>query len=126
MLYGEWCAMEHSIPYTRLPGLFIAFDLMDKRTGHFASRAALEAALEGTGIPLVPLICERALPSAAEAAALVHTPSQYYDGPVEGVYVRRCRGDATVDRAKIVRADFLNGSVHWTKLQHKWNTVARD
>lgn len=123
VLFGEWCAMEHSIAYTRLPGLFVAFDLMDKRTGTFASRQVLQEALQGSGIPLVPLICHRNIKSLEEAAELVQTPSQFYDGPVEGIYVRKCWEDLTIDRAKVVRSDFICGSVHWTKKKYKWNTV---
>ena len=36
-------------------------------------------------------------------------------GKVEGVYVRRCSAEFTLERAKIVRADFLSGNRHWAK-----------
>mmetsp|Transcript_15524 Transcript_15524/g.22902 ORF Transcript_15524/g.22902 Transcript_15524/m.22902 type:complete len:201 (+) Transcript_15524:583-1185(+) len=35
ILYGEWMAARHSIPYHNLPGLFIAFDLYDKTKQKF-------------------------------------------------------------------------------------------
>ena len=35
VLFGEWCLARHSVPYTRLPGYFIAFDILDKRTSRF-------------------------------------------------------------------------------------------
>ena len=33
VLFGEWCLARHSVPYTRLPGYFIAFDIYSKRSG---------------------------------------------------------------------------------------------
>jgi hypothetical protein len=124
VLYGEWMALRHSIHYTWLPSLFVAFDMFDTATGRFWSRSRLEAALAGTTIVLIPLIAHRTFASAREVAALVQTPSRFYDGPVEGVYVRRCDDQHTLHRAKIVRADFISGNEHWTKGVYTPNVVA--
>jgi len=40
--------------------------------------------------------------------------SMFYDGVLEGVYVRREQNGMIVDRAKIVRADFIAGNEHWS------------
>lgn len=45
VLFGEWCAALHSLDYNRLPGLFIAFDLYDRKTGLFCSRQELHSKL---------------------------------------------------------------------------------
>ena len=37
VLFGEWCLARHSVPYTRLPGYFIAFDIFSKRSGKLCS-----------------------------------------------------------------------------------------
>jgi hypothetical protein len=57
--------------------------------------------------------------------------SHYYNGIVEGVYLRICEGDYTVKRGKIVRSDFLCGNhddkgnlVHWSKNICTENVVA--
>ena len=33
ILFGEWLFATHSIPYTRLPDRFMAYDLYDRSTG---------------------------------------------------------------------------------------------
>mmetsp|Transcript_9082 Transcript_9082/g.16481 ORF Transcript_9082/g.16481 Transcript_9082/m.16481 type:complete len:426 (-) Transcript_9082:156-1433(-) len=56
ILYGEWMVARHSIPYQRLPGWFVAFDLYDKEMGRFLSRRRFHSALKGSSIPVVPTI----------------------------------------------------------------------
>uniref|UniRef100_A0A7S4MRW6 RNA ligase domain-containing protein n=1 Tax=Odontella aurita TaxID=265563 RepID=A0A7S4MRW6_9STRA len=56
VLYGEWVAACHSIPYERLPGYFVAFDLYDDDAEKFYSRRRFHSALAGSGIPVVPTI----------------------------------------------------------------------
>lgn len=118
ILYGEWVVATHSIPYSALPDVFLAFDFYDRVTDSFASRALLARLLDGTGIQQVPLICdlENGV-SRDQILPLVTSKSAFYDGPVEGVYVRfedreRTR---TVERGKVVRADFVAGNEHWSK-----------
>ena len=41
--------------------------------------------------------------------------SRFYDGPVEGVYVKVERGGEVVERGKVVRADFISGNEHWSR-----------
>lgn len=126
ILYGEWLAATHSIPYSRLPDVFVAFDLYDRVEGRFFSRARLAALLRGTAIALVPLLREGAVfDTAAQIEALVHTPSRFYDGAVEGVYLRLQGDDGwLVERAKVVRADFLSGDKHWSSGALRPNGVA--
>ncbi|CAD2220857.1 dual specificity phosphatase [Angomonas deanei] len=127
VLYGEWLVAQHSIHYTKLPDYFIAFDLFDKFTNTFASRPVLEQRLqECTTIPVIRLIAHRTFEDKAQLAALVNTVSDYYDGKVEGVYLRICEGDVTLDRAKIVRNDFIAGNDHWTKKQMVTNIVVKE
>lgn len=118
ILYGEWVVATHSIAYSALPDVFLAFDLYDRVTGAFASREMLARVLQGTGIQQVPIICdlEQGV-SREQILKLVNGTSAFYDGPVEGVYVRfedaeRMR---TVERGKVVRADFIAGNEHWSK-----------
>lgn len=88
ILYGEWVAAKHSIPYTTLPDYFMAFDFFDRKTKTFTSREYLARMLEGTGISQVPLIRSTDVISRAELLAYMERKSKYYDGPIEGVYVR--------------------------------------
>lgn len=130
ILYGEWCYMKHSIHYTKLPDYFLAFDLYNCLTQQFLSRQELKERLEGTSIKQVPLIVSKKFSNIKELTDLASkTKSKYYDGIIEGVYLRVCDDKKTKDRAKIVRKDFICGSSegqiagsssnvrHWTKAQ---------
>ena len=77
--------------------------------------------LEEAGLPAVPVLAERVFGSLAELAALAHAPSRFYDGPVEGVYLR-----AGAVRGKIVRAGFVQAiGSHWTHAPLTRNTLRR-
>jgi len=117
ILYGEWMYACHSIPYERLPGYFIAFDLYDQYEGKFWSRRRLEEVLSTTQIPIVPLMEHKTFKTAAELKALVQRQSQFHDGRVEGAYCRIMddKNEWLAGRAKIVRTDFLAGNEHWTR-----------
>lgn len=136
ILYGEWCYMKHSIHYTKLPDYFLAFDLYNCITQQFSSRQELQVRLEGTSIKQVPLIVSKKFGNVKELSDIASkTKSQYYDGIVEGVYLRVCDDKNTKDRAKIVRKDFICGSGdgqtaggsnnvrHWTKAQLTKNVL---
>ena len=64
IIYGEWLAARHSIPYQKLPGYFVAFDIYCKVAGGFFSRKRFHFTLKDTQIPVVPIIAARTfLPS---------------------------------------------------------------
>ena len=130
VLFGEWCYARHSVPYTRLPGYFIAFDIYNKRSGRFASVEGRNRRLEGLEIPIVPTLARQVFHSKDQLLALLESRSAYHDGFVEGAYLRV---DEVVDesggggggggggaalhnafRGKIVRPDFIQGiKEHW-------------
>lgn len=129
ILYGEWVYAKHSIEYSRLPDYFIAFDLYDRIEEKFWSRPRLERALTGTSISLITIIAHKSFQNSQnfsrnlwfcqktdELRDLVNAKSNFYDGPVEGVYLRICDDDWLIKRGKIVRSDFTSGiEGHWTK-----------
>ncbi|KAJ6637919.1 Dual specificity protein phosphatase 23, partial [Pseudolycoriella hygida] len=85
ILYGEWCYMKHSIHYTRLPDLFLAFDIFNCLTQEFLSRRELGKRLEGTSIKQVPLIVSKKFSNLKELVDVAtKTKSSYYDGLIEG------------------------------------------
>lgn len=124
ILYGEWLYAKHSVPYSRLPDVFIAFDLYDIRAERFVSRPVLESKLAGTGIALVPLVARTRLARPSDAANYIGA-SAFFDGPAEGVYVRVCDAEWTLERGKVVRPDFLSGDEHWSKHKCTPNGVVR-
>ncbi|KZV87192.1 hypothetical protein EXIGLDRAFT_711887 [Exidia glandulosa HHB12029] len=123
ILYGEWLAATHSIPYTALPSLFIAFDLYDRAERSFVSRELLEGLLTGTGIQLTPVVYRGPLPTDDELVRMAGEKSMFYDGQREGVYVKVERAGKVVQRGKVVRKDFIAGNEHWTKGMIRLNGV---
>lgn len=126
ILFGEWMFATHSIPYTRLPDRFLAYDLYDRTTRTWADRKTLSVLLAPTSIQLVPIIHEGAMPSDSELRAMVQIPSGFWDGRIEGVYVKIERDGRVVLRGKVVRADFIAGNEHWTKGNLRVNGLAAD
>jgi atypical dual specificity phosphatase len=136
ILFGEWMVCVHSIKYTRLPDRFLAFDLYDRSRKVFASREVLEARLEGSDIATVPTVMRikgrpedgagPIMPSDEELMAMVQQPSRFYDGRVEGVYVKVEKDGIVVGRGKVVRADFIAGNEHWTHGQLELNEFDND
>jgi atypical dual specificity phosphatase len=126
VLFGEWLAVTHSIPYARLPDRFMAFDLYDRSTDSWADRKALAALLGDTTIQLVPVLYEGPLPSEAELRGMVQLLSKFWNGRIEGIYVKTEREGQVVSRGKVVRADFIAGNEHWTKGNLRVNELARE
>ena len=115
ILFGEWLFATHSIPYTRLPGRFLAFDLYDRSTQTWADTKSISGLLSATSIPSVPLLYAGTIPSDSELKHMVQDKSKYWDGRVEGVYVKVERNGCVVSRGKVVRSDFIAGNKHWTR-----------
>ncbi len=127
IIYGEWLYSKHSINYTKLPDWFIMFDLYDVDTNTFFSRTYVEKIIKGTGITLVPLIFKGKTTLDKLKILAQQTKSQYYDGIVEGIYIRSHDPNYSKLklRAKIVRQDFISGDEHWTKGKQTLNTVIK-
>lgn len=126
ILYGEWMVATHSIPYSRLPDRFLAFDLYDRQTKIWADRDTLERLLDGSNITLVPIMYRGPRPTDSILKEMVHQQSQFYDGPVEGIYVKEEQNSQVINRGKIVRSDFIAGSEHWTKAPLRKNGFVLD
>ncbi len=85
----------------------------------------MEAKLEGSGIAIVPTVMRiegrpeegagPLMPNDEELKGMVQQPSRFYDGRVEGVYVKVEKDGVVVGRGKVVRADFIAGNEHWTR-----------
>ncbi|KAF5312508.1 hypothetical protein D9619_002544 [Psilocybe cf. subviscida] len=141
ILYGEWLAVTHSIAYTRLPDRFVAFDLYDRSLkrwlGTRVLRALLNADQEATEgnareqgdsiIKMVPTIYEGAeMPTQEVLLEMIQSQSAFYDGRVEGVYVKVEADGWVRARGKVVRSDFIAGNEHWTKGNLRVNMLAAE
>ena len=128
ILYGEWCYAKHSIKYDNLPDYFLAFDLFDKYLNKFLSRSEFHAYLEGTGISIVPVIttlnCKTADELKTSLLNLLDTQSEFADGLIEGVYIRKDTEPYLEHRCKLVRTEFTQGIVgHWSKMELEKNKL---
>ncbi|KAH9486205.1 Dual specificity protein phosphatase 23 [Psilocybe cubensis] len=115
ILYGEWVYATHSIPYTSLPDYFIAYDLFDRSTKTWADTATLRHLLGETSIATAPIVHEGTMPTESQLLRMVQQPSMFYDGRVEGVYVKLEVNKCVKLRGKVVRSDFISGNEHWTR-----------
>lgn len=124
LLFGEWCAARHSLDYATLPDWFLLFDVYDRRSGKFWSSTRRNELAAQTGLKLVPNIYHGKT-SVKDMVERVHnTPSQYRNGPLEGLVIRRESTDWCEARAKLVRADFTQSiEQHWRKRAIEWNRV---
>jgi RNA ligase len=110
IMYGEWCYAKHSIKYNSLPDYFLAFDLFDKYQNRFFSRREFHARLEGTNISAVPIIttinCDTIDNLKTTLLNLLETQSEFTDGLIEGVYIRKDSEPLLERRCKLVRPEF--------------------
>lgn len=123
ILFGEWMFAKHSIGYTNLPDYFLAFDIYIPSQKKFLSRAKRDALLADTGIASVPVLAEGTF-TKQEILAMLERPSSFYEGKVEGAYIRIEDEDYELDRGKIVRPDFMQAiETHWSTKTLVQNTV---
>jgi ATP-dependent RNA circularization protein (DNA/RNA ligase family) len=124
--FGEWCAARHSLDYEFLPDWWLVFDVYNRATGQFWSTARRNAWAADLGLVTVPQVHSGHV-DMHRLRELVHaTHSQFRQGYVEGLIVRRENSDWLERRAKLVRADFTQAiETHWRNRSLKWNRVAQ-
>ncbi len=114
VLFGEWCAARHSLDYDRLPDWFVAFDVYDRAVGRFWSVPRRNTLATGLTLATVPAIDAGRYSTSALVDLVATATSCFRDGPLEGLYIRRDEGDWLVDRAKLVRSEFVQAiGEHW-------------
>lgn len=124
MLFGEWCYAVHCVRYTKLPDLFLAFDVFDRSSGKYWSVARRNALTSDLGLKTVPELARGRFTLTALKALL--GASKLTDGPAEGIYVRRESGDFLTARAKLVRPEFVQAiEEHWSRRGLQANGVLR-
>jgi hypothetical protein len=122
ILFGEWCYAVHSVRYDRLPDWFLSCDVYDRRVERFWSVERRDALAQRLGLAVVPRLAVGHL-DIRGIKALLGT-SRFCNGPAEGVYARRERGDWLISRAKLVRPEFLQQiDEHWSRKPLAVNAV---
>ena len=122
ILFGEWCAARHSVPYESLPDWLLVFDCYDRAAGRFWSTGRRDALATSLGLPVAPgLLHGRA--TLADLKSLVASAlSRFRDGPMEGIVIRVESADWLTARAKLVRAGFTQSiGEHWSRRGIQWN-----
>ena len=127
ILFGEWCAARHSLGYSRLPDWFLVFDVYDRVPREFWStsrRNALAAVLE---LPVVPSLLTGHTKKSTLEDLLAQAKSNFSDGPLEGIVIRREDDQCLQARAKLVRSDFTQAiAAHWRSRRIEWNRRSFD
>lgn len=122
--FGEWCAARHSIPYERLPDLFLLFDVYDRAEGGFWATARRDALAGRLGLAVVPVIFAGRTTLVDLKSGVLAQASRFGLGPAEGVVIRRQTADWLEARAKLVRPEFIQAiDEHWRRRKIEWNRV---
>jgi ATP-dependent RNA circularization protein (DNA/RNA ligase family) len=124
MLFGEWCAVRHSLGYDHLPDWFLLFDVYDLSRGRFWSTPRRNALAARLGLATVPRLLEGRCNLSDLKASLSSLHSQFRDGTLEGVVIRRQSAEWCEARAKLVRPDFTQSiGKHWSRRRIEWNRL---
>jgi ATP-dependent RNA circularization protein (DNA/RNA ligase family) len=124
ILFGEWCAAQHSLDYHALPDYFLLFDVYDRSTQKFWSTARRNSLAEQAGIRTVPCLHRGDTTVNTLKDMVAHKPSLFRKGPLEGVVVRRENEQWSEARGKVVRAEFTQAiHEHWSRKAINWNRV---
>lgn len=145
ILFGEWVYAKHSISYNKLPDYFIAYDLYDAKNEEFIDRKLLIEKLSNIYliriIASIPRLSNYLISSLTNSSSnsnasfssnsnfndnfildkrnlltlINNEQSIYYNGPIEGLYLRKCKNGKTIARCKLVRKDFKCGNENWNK-----------
>ncbi len=91
MLFGEWCFAVHSVRYEQLPDWFLGFDVYERASNRFWSSSKRDSWLSGLGLAAVPHLAKGRF-SKEQLLSLIGM-SRLSAGLMEGVYLRRERGD---------------------------------
>lgn len=124
ILFGEWCAARHSLDYQNLPDWFLAFDVYDVAARRFLNTRMRHTLAKRAGVAMVPLLLADKASLTDLVSLVLHRPSHFRDGPMEGIVVRTESKDWLETRAKLVHPAFTQAiSQHWSRRQITWNRL---
>ncbi len=103
VVFGEWMYAVHSIEYTELPDLFLAFDIW--MNGEFLDPVRARSVLTECGFHMPPRL-EVPLDITVPELYSFNTEAHMFGGKREGIYIKLGDGQKLIDRFKIVRHDF--------------------
>lgn len=116
VLFGEWCYAKHSIHYTKLPDWFLGFDVFDKQEYEFLNIERRNAILKSTNVAAIRMLGRGNFTQDELIELLKKQPSAYWNGKMEGLYLRLEDEHYLKYRAKVVQTDFIQSITnHWSK-----------
>ena len=123
ILFGEWCTTVHSVEYDNLPDWFLGFDVFDRAKGRFWSTQRRNELLAQLGLRCVPTL-GRGHFDLEGLVALLDT-SSVGSTLMEGIYLRAESNDWLNQRAKLVRAEFVQAiDSHWSRAPLRRNHLS--
>jgi hypothetical protein len=109
-VYGEWMFAVHGIKYTKLPEVWIPFDIYDWQAQKFICTTKVREALELAGFWVPPLLHVGKVPSWDFLEDLCNQKSPWSDDKREGIYLKVSDDRWVTERFKMVRHGFTQGS----------------
>ncbi|ORV46319.1 hypothetical protein AWC02_11315 [Mycolicibacter engbaekii] len=123
IVFGEWCTVEHSVHYDKLPDWFLVFDVYDRATRLFWEPDMRDALADDLGLYTVPFLGAGRFD--LDGLMRLMTQSRVGHEQMEGVVARTVGSDCQQRRAKIVRPEFVQQiDQHWMSGPHKMNRLA--
>lgn len=124
ILFGEWCAVTHSVQYDSLPDWFLVFDVYERTAGLFWQPDMRDALAEDLGLYTVPFLGTGHF--TLNDLTVLMRRSRLSHQRMEGVVARTVTADGQQRRAKIVHPEFVQQiDQHWMSGQHTMNRLAR-
>ena len=121
VLFGEWCAVRHSVPYDALPDWLLVFDVYDHRSRAFWKLDERDLLAEALQLARVPRLATGRF-DLADLRRLLGT-SRLGATPMEGLVLRQTQRPDR--RAKLVRPEFLQAiGEHWRSGPVELNRLA--
>lgn len=108
ILFGEWLAAKHTVAYDSLPDAFVAFDLYDLQAQAFLSRTAFRSIMQQHP----EIHCIRQIECTEFSQKSIADLKSNYStcSTAEGIVIRIDHGEWLKQRAKMVRANFIQGA----------------
>jgi ATP-dependent RNA circularization protein (DNA/RNA ligase family) len=123
ILFGEWCAVEHTVRYDSLPDWLLVFDVYDQAAGLFWEPDMRDALAEDLGLHTTPFLGAGHF-DLNDLAELI-SGSQVGHQPMEGIVARTISAEGPQRRAKLVRPEFMQQiNQHWMSQQQVMNRLA--
>jgi hypothetical protein len=124
VVFGEWCAARHSVPYDRLPDWWVVFDVYDLSEQRFFSTARRDVLAAHLGLAVVRQVTRGHTTLMDLTGRLRAERSRYRAGPIEGFVIRKETSDWLLARAKLVHPEFVQGiGEHWRRRRIEWNRL---